>query len=77
MKITRINLYVVNVPERHWWWSDDTYGQPLHQRAEHGVAEIETNQWTDPNRAVHAVGCGPSGISGLAGYGCVGNQSTR
>ena len=44
MKITRINLYVVNVPERHWWWSDDTYGQPLHQRAEHGVAEIETDQ---------------------------------
>jgi L-alanine-DL-glutamate epimerase-like enolase superfamily enzyme len=44
MKITRINLYVVNVPERHWWWSDDTFGQPLHQRAEHGVAEVETDQ---------------------------------
>ena len=44
MKITRIHLYIVNVPERHWWWSDDDYGQPLHQRAEHGVAEVETDQ---------------------------------
>ena len=44
MKITRINLYMVNVPERHWWWSDDEYGQPLHQRAEHGVVEVETDQ---------------------------------
>ena len=44
MKIKRIELFVVNVPERHWWWSDDTYGQPLHQRAEHGVCAVETNQ---------------------------------
>ena len=29
MKITRITLHIVNVPERHWWWSDDVYGQPL------------------------------------------------
>jgi galactonate dehydratase len=44
MKVTRIVLHVVNVPERHWWWSDDVYGQPYHQRAEHGVAEVETDQ---------------------------------
>ncbi|NKB70439.1 MAG: hypothetical protein GKR89_25500 [Candidatus Latescibacteria bacterium] len=44
MHITRITLHMVNVPERHWWWSDDTYGQPLHQRAEHGVAQVETDQ---------------------------------
>ena len=44
MNITRINLYVVNVPERHWWWSDDTYGQPRHQCAEHGICEVETDQ---------------------------------
>ena len=44
MKITRIILHIVNVPERHWWWSDDVYGQPLHQRTEHGVAEVETDQ---------------------------------
>lgn len=44
MKITRIQLYKVNVPERKWWWSDDTYGQPLHQRAEHGIAEVLTDQ---------------------------------
>lgn len=43
MKIRRITLHIVNVPERHWWWSDDTYGQPLHQRAEHGIAEVETD----------------------------------
>ena len=35
---------MVNVPERHWWWSDDFYGQPLHQRAAHGIAEVETDQ---------------------------------
>ena len=44
MKITRITLYVVNVPERHWWWSDDVYGQPYHQRAAHGIVEIETDE---------------------------------
>lgn len=43
MQIVRIILHVVNVPERHWWWSDDTYGQPLHQRAEHGIAVVETD----------------------------------
>jgi galactonate dehydratase len=41
MKIIRIRLYMVNVPERRWWWSDDVYGQPYHQRAEHGIAEVE------------------------------------
>jgi len=44
MKITRIKLYIVNVPERKWWWSDDVYGQPTHQRAEHGIAEVETDE---------------------------------
>jgi galactonate dehydratase len=44
MKITRITLYIVNVPERRWWWSDDVYGQPEHQRAEHGLAEVETDE---------------------------------
>ena len=44
MKIIRVNLFIVNVPERHWWWSDDFYGQPLHQRNEHGIAEVETDQ---------------------------------
>jgi galactonate dehydratase len=44
MKITRISLYIANVPERRWWWSDDTYGQPYHQRAEHGIAEVHTDQ---------------------------------
>ena len=44
MKITRIKLYMVNVPERHWWWSDDEHGQPLHQRAAHGIAEVETDE---------------------------------
>ncbi|MSR83529.1 MAG: hypothetical protein EXS58_11510 [Candidatus Latescibacteria bacterium] len=44
MKITCIRLYIVNMPERRWWWSDDTYGQPLHQRAEHGIAKVETDQ---------------------------------
>ncbi len=44
MKITCIKLYIVKVPERQWWWSDDVYGQPEHQRIAHGVAEIETSE---------------------------------
>ena len=44
MKIKRVKLYVVNVPERKWWWSDDFYGQPAHQRADNYIAEVETNQ---------------------------------
>jgi len=44
MKITRLTLYVVNVPERKWWWSDDFYGQPEHQRADNYVVEVETDQ---------------------------------
>ena len=43
MKITRIRLHLVNVPERRWWWSDDVYGQPQHQRDAHGIAEVETD----------------------------------
>lgn len=44
MKIKRVKLYVVNVPERKWWWSDDFYGQPAHQRADNYLAEVETSQ---------------------------------
>ena len=44
IKITRVKLYVVNVPERKWWWSDDFYGQPAHQRVDNHIAEIETDQ---------------------------------
>jgi hypothetical protein len=53
MKITRFTLYVVNAPETRWWWSDDVYGQPYHQRAEHGVA---TAFWfpTVPVSAIHS-----------------------
>ena len=43
MRISRIRLYIVNVPERRWWWSDAVYGQPRHQRSEHGLAEVETD----------------------------------
>ncbi len=43
MKITKITLHLVNVPETHWWWSDDEYGQPAHQRDGHYVAEVETD----------------------------------
>ena len=44
LKVTRLTLYVVNVPERKWWWSDDFYGQPEHQRADNYVVEVETDQ---------------------------------
>ena len=44
MRIERIQLHLVDVPETHWWWSDDVYGQPQHQRDTHGVAEVETDE---------------------------------
>ena len=44
MKVVRAKLYVVQVPERHWWWSDDVYGQPAHQRSEYGLVEVETDE---------------------------------
>ena len=44
MKITHIKVHVVNVPERHWWWSDDEYGQPGHQKEEHAIAEVFTDE---------------------------------
>jgi L-alanine-DL-glutamate epimerase-like enolase superfamily enzyme len=44
MKITRITLHVVNVPETLHWWSDDEHGQAGHQKAEHGIAEVETDE---------------------------------
>jgi len=44
MKIRRVKLYVVNVPESKWWWSDDVYGQPEHQRMDHKLVEVETDQ---------------------------------
>ena len=43
MKITKITLHLVNVPETHWWWSDDEHGQPGHQCDEHFIAEVETD----------------------------------
>ena len=43
MKITKVTLHLVNVPETHWWWSDDEHGQPGHQCDEHFVAEVETD----------------------------------
>jgi len=29
MKITRIDLYEVDVPDRPWAWSDEVFGMPL------------------------------------------------
>ncbi len=43
MKITKITLHLVNVPETNWWWSDDEHGQPGHQNDEHFVAEVDTD----------------------------------
>jgi L-alanine-DL-glutamate epimerase-like enolase superfamily enzyme len=43
VKIVTIQLYSVNVPETRWWWSDDVYGQPQHQRDTHGIAEVVTD----------------------------------
>ena len=44
MKITQITLYMVNVPERKWWWSDDVYGKPGNQGSEHGIVEAQTDE---------------------------------
>lgn len=44
MKVRRVVLSIVTVPETRWWWSDDVYGQPAHQREEHYFFEVETDQ---------------------------------
>ncbi len=44
MTIRRVVLSVVTVPETKWWWSDDVYGQPEHQRENHYFFELETDQ---------------------------------
>ena len=44
MKITRIKLYMVVVPERLNWWSDEVYGAPAYRKAEYGIVEVETDQ---------------------------------
>jgi galactonate dehydratase len=44
IRIRRATLYIVNVPETKWWWSDDVYGQPAHQREDHHLVEVETDQ---------------------------------
>ena len=44
LRIRRVRLYVVNVPETKWWWSDDVFGQPEHQRMDHKLVEVETEQ---------------------------------
>ena len=33
MKISRVKLYMVNVPGRRSGWSDDVYCHPAHKRA--------------------------------------------
>ena len=44
MIVRRVVLSIVNVPETKWWWSDDVYGQPEHQREKHFLFELETDQ---------------------------------
>ncbi len=44
LKIRRVVLSTVTVPETRWWWSDDVYGQPAHQRENHYILEVETDQ---------------------------------
>ena len=32
MRITAVDLYEVDVPDRHWAWSDDEFGMPGHRQ---------------------------------------------
>ena len=33
MKITQVDLYEVDVPDRPWAWSDEEFGMPGHRKA--------------------------------------------
>ena len=43
MRIQRIKLRLVNVPERTNWWSDEVFGQPAHQRKDRFIVEVYTD----------------------------------
>lgn len=42
MQIQRIKLWLVNVPERPNWWSDEVYGKPAHRSIDRCIIEVET-----------------------------------
>ena len=44
MKTTRVNLHVVNVPQRYGWWSDDAYAKNAHRPLSQHLVEVETDE---------------------------------
>lgn len=47
MKITEVELFQVDVPDRHWAWSDDVFGMPGHRRDQFVVVRICTDAGVD------------------------------
>ena len=47
MKITAVDLYEVNVPDRHWAWSDDEFGMPSHRKTHDVVVVLRTDGGVD------------------------------
>ena len=47
MKITQVELYQVDVPDRHWAWSDDVFGMPGHRRDQIVILRVCTDAGID------------------------------
>lgn len=47
MKITAVELFQVDVPDRHWAWSDDVFGMPGHRRDQIVILRVCTDAGVD------------------------------
>jgi len=47
MKITHVNLYEVDVPDRRWAWSDDVFGMPGHRLNHIVILHVRTDAGID------------------------------
>jgi len=47
MKITQVDLYEVDVPDRHWAWSDEVFGMPGHRRDHVLIIVVRTDAGVD------------------------------
>ena len=47
MKITRVDLYEVDVPDRPWAWSDEVFGMPGHRKDRSVLLAVRTDAGVD------------------------------
>lgn len=47
MRIARVDLFEVDVPDRRWAWSDEVFGMPGHRRDHVVIVVVRTDEGTD------------------------------